>query len=238
MKHFKRSVLTKNLSTFLLCGPLFVFVSESYYQGLSAFDLDRLYDFFSGQSAYNLMLILSLYTVFWVKRLSLIVLPLFFAMNIFLGIQIFIGSLDKLLLILNFIYLGASFIFITFWSDELQDAIYNPFFTPQDIEKRSGYNLIAELVDQNGGLCIASITNWDKEGCFMNILDGAKIPKGTVEIKMEFNGIHFDQRARVMTNYDKGIGIKFILDKRVEQEYNWNELYELINDMGYKPRLI
>ncbi|MDH5581763.1 MAG: hypothetical protein OEY33_07635, partial [Bdellovibrionales bacterium] len=179
----------------------------------------------------------TIYSVFWIKRFSLIFLPIFFLFNIFMSVQLFIQSLDKLLLILNFIYLGASFMFYTFWSDELKDAVYNPLFTPQDIEKRSDYGLVAELTDSKGVNYLGSITNWDKEGCFINILNNNSIPRNEVDFKLKLKGVLFCQKGRVVSNYDRGVGVKINLDKQVDQEYNWTELYELINDMGFSPRL-
>ncbi|MFZ8934478.1 MAG: hypothetical protein ACO20H_01395 [Bacteriovoracaceae bacterium] len=238
MNHFKRSTLTKNLTIFILFGPLFVLILEAYNKGLSAFDLSFMESLLYQNTYYIIGLLFALYSVFWIKRFSLFILPLFFLLNIFIGVELFIQSLDKLLLIVNFIYLGASFVFLTFWMDELKDAVYNPLCTPQDIEKRSSYGLVAELTDTNGVSYIGSVTNWDKEGCFVNILNSNTVPKNKVKFSLKLRGMLFCHNARVVSSYDRGVGIKIILDKQVDQEYNWTELYELINDMGFSPKLI
>jgi hypothetical protein len=172
------------------------------------------------------------------KKFSKVFLVLFFAHISLYGFLLFFESFDKIILVLNFIYIVFSFYFYICWTFELRKAIYLPCYTPYDIGDKTYYDLKGKVSFDDGKKeLLGFIVNWDKEGCFFYSREKfPKKKKGYLTLQIEFEGLIFLQRAEIVTSYFSGIGLRFAPNrKEIGSIYSWNDFFKIIGDRGFLP---
>lgn len=235
MRLHKRSQIIRNFCLFLLCSIFFVHLVKSLELGKSALNYIEIKQTTLENWWILVVLFPTLYTVFWVKRTSKYFLIAFFCVVFYSSLIPLFGKFDKTIFILNFIFITLYFLFYFFWSDEIKDSIYCPGFSPNNIQINSDFGLNAQVLDLRNYEFKGHITNWDSNGCFIYLEHPIKACRGRVAVNIEFEGKDFNQKGRVVSSFDNGIGVQFELGKKPSKKYGWPEFFDILIDRGYYP---
>lgn len=144
---------------------------------------------------------------------------------------LFFEGFDKVLLLLNFVYISCAFYFYQLIILELEEAFYNPNFTKRDLSvigKLQNVKIIAEG-QQIEGL----VTNMDKGSLFIKT-DGPQLQlPQKVKIEVQYLGRPFFIIGNIMTSYSNGVGLKIENgENSSNNDLGWNELYDILKDRG------
>ncbi|MGZ3789265.1 MAG: hypothetical protein ACXVLQ_12125 [Bacteriovorax sp.] len=235
MKILKRNYGLRNLLIFLTLSLVYLQAVSSLSIGSSLFSLASLRSFFVDHSIILAITSLTVFMVVKIKKYSEILLLLCLTMIVGKSFILLSGSFNKLTLVLNFIYLVFAFYFFVSWELEVALASYNPLFSIYDLEKEPRFKLTANISpsEDGSGAAQARITNIDEESCFLLLAPGADFELNTSRkyyLDANFEGVHFRQRAQLVSRYDRGVGLVFedFPDARV----SWSVLYKVCLERG------
>ncbi len=235
MKILKRNYGHRNLIIFLVLSLIYLQAVSSLSYGRSIFSMASLRSFFLDHPFIIFLTLVTGYMVTSVKKYSEFALLFCLIMIVGKCFILLSGSFNKLTLVLNFIYLVFAFYFFVTWELEVGLASFNPLFSEHDLEKEARFELQAQISSSETGedAVEVHITNLDEESCFL------LLPK---ENTFEFNpgkkyyldsyyeGIHFRHEARLVSAYDRGIGL--LLEKFPDARVSWSELYKVCLERG------
>lgn len=234
IKFYKRSTVSKNICLFIMLSPVFLQLVFSMVKGHSSLDLVR---FQSLIMDYLLLWALGLFTVVsaWFGKRSSRFSFLAYTLIIFaLSIQQFLVFSDKIILFFSFFYLIFSFYFFLFWSLELDEPIYKPGFSSNELGPQRDFNLTAKIIDGNS-IHVGWLTNWNSSSCFVCFDEPINLKSSRIILSFDFEGLEFRSLGIVHTGYGNGFGIKI---PPIEVEgHSWDELFNIIDDRGFLPRL-
>ncbi len=235
MKILKRNYGHRNLMFFLGLSLVYLQAVYSLSIGKSLFSLALVSSFLAN---HYLILSLTLFTAFMILKIKKFsALLLLACLIVIVGKSFFLlsSSFNKLTLVLNFVYLVFAFYFFITWEQEVGLASYNPKFSKNDLEKETRFNLQAKLLtvdDQLEGVS-ALITNIDEASCFL-LLQGAPgfrlNPSRKYLLESTYEGVRFQQIARVVSSYDRGVGLVF--NESPDSRYSWKALYKVCLERG------
>ena len=237
MNILKRNYTHRNLIIFLLLSLIYLEAISSLAVGDSLFSLARLRDFFVNHYIVLASTLLSIYTALKFKKYSQWVL---LANVVLIAGENFIllsGSFNKLILVLNFIYVIFAFYYYIIWELEVELACFNPKFTRFDLAKEVRFPLKAYLISEGEGLKKISVhlTNIDDQSCFV-LLDQSALdevsPKDKYQLLLDFDGVEFTTKAFVVSRYDRGYGLMFEKRKSGLNQPNWSDLYHVCRERG------
>ncbi len=223
---------------------IFIFLSQIYLQtiyslslGISVLSLDSIELFFSNS---YLIFILGLFTialVFKGKKYSDRVLLLFLCCVVVKNFFLLASSFNKMILVLNFLYLSFAFYFYMSWDVEISKACFNPRFSKNDLEKTTRFLIDGKLLDlQENVLDEVKISNIDEHSCFI-ILNNEKAIN-SIHRHKEFilytnlEGVEFYSRARLTAVYGQGLGFELITSNQKNTQPEWSELYKVCLERG------
>lgn len=239
MQIYARSILVYQLLIFCVFSPYFLHVADSLVEGFSALDQIKLYSFLTNRLS---VLILAAVALVCVWRLSAYAKYVMLALVLnCLGVALYVAlkDLNKIVLILCFIYAVTAYYLLMLYNIEIESAAYNPLYSSQTIGRRSDYKLGCSLIS-GGNKYQGYLTNWDERGCFVSLEPGeANLVElhGEIEIEVLLDGHLFKQNAYIVSSYLQGVGIRFTMQTQAQQEdYNWLSYYRIIDDRGYFPR--
>ena len=234
MELYRRGTIIRNQIIFIIFSFVYLQIVHEIAVGRSAIDKKT---FLLLVDKYQWLVILGIVTLvltYYGKKLAKYLFVLYAVGIIVLSLQIFIESFDKTVLILNFIYIPLSYYFYLFFSSELNQSLYCPGFVKNAIGSKFEYDLPVSLkssrVEASGKL-----SNWDRESCFVVVNDGDKLPRGHIDLSIMFEGQKFSFQGIVGTRVGQGIGIRIKLNKQ-RKMFDWWDLYEIIQNRGYKLR--
>lgn len=233
---FRRGVLIRNLLIFITLALIHFQVLDWRIQGKIATQWQPFLDLMLANKILLLTYGLTFISIFKAWRVSRFFLALFVSIIAFKGITFFFIKFDKMILALDFAFIVVGFLFCLFWWMKLNESIYRPGFTRNDIGKRSEYDFPVIITLGTDEIYRGYLTNWDEVGCFVNIENSVEHLVGEVLVSIEKFGRKFTHRGRVMTGYAEGVGIKFNDQQEKESDHDWFDFYDIINDRGYYPR--
>lgn len=234
MKILKRNYGHRNLMIFLVLSLVYLQAIASLAHGNSLFSLIGLRSFFIDHYIVLLLTVISAYMIVKIKKYSQ--LMLLFCLIVIVGKSFILlsGSFNKLTLVLNFIYLIFAFYFFVSWELEVELAAFNPLFSKFDLEKESRFKLLANInIDGNNEVEVVHITNIDEESCFLLLPKDSKLelnPSKKYFLDSNYEGVHFRHQARLVSSYDRGIGLLF--EKSPDVRASWSELYKVCLERG------
>jgi hypothetical protein len=175
------------------------------------------------------------YMVFKLKKHSAIILLACLILIVGKNFILLSDSFNKLTLVLNFIYLVFAFYFFITWELEVGLASFNPQFSSYDLEKESRFHLPAIISsDAEGEDSVqALITNIDQESCFLLMPKNSPLeldPTRLYFLESNYEGVRFRHSARLVSSYDRGIGL--IFDISSDARVSWSELYKVCLERG------
>lgn len=242
VKVLKRSRLTKNLLLYLPLCIFFIHIVESLSQGKSALSLAEIFSLVDTHRPLLIFLPFVFTSIFYVKKLSRVLLLLFLGGVFVQSISPFFKEYDKIILLLNFFFIVVSYHFYLFWDLELKDALYRPGFTKNDLVECYPYDLDVTVKTESGKPLKGQLTNWNPGSCFVALdVDNKnsfffKRPQRVI-LELTIEGKKFESSGEILTAYYNGLGIK--LDKRDKKSYlpSWEDFYAIIDQRGLKPLL-
>ncbi len=235
MKILKRNYGHRNLIIFLILSMIYLHSIYSLSQGRSLFTTLSFRSFFIEHYLILLVTMITWHMVMNIKKYSKYFLM--FCLTLIVGKNFILlsNSFNKLTLILNFIYLLFAFYFFISWELEVSLASFNPRFSSLDLEKESRFVLKARIINESDETKSIDtvVTNLDEESCFLLLptVDGVDLNlKKHYLLESIYEGVSFKQKARLVSSYDRGIGL--MLSHGLENRFSWTELYKVCLERG------
>ncbi len=142
------------------------------------------------------------------------------------------GSFNKLTLVLNFLYLVFAFYYFVTWEIEVGLACFSPNFSKYDLEKEARFRLTGKISPNESGINFTEvrISNIDEQSCFLLLPEGHEIEGLDFYLDSIYEGVHFKHKARLVSKYDRGVGLVFL--KSFNTRATWSELYKVCLERG------
>ena len=232
---YRRGVILRNQMVFIILSFVYLQIVREIAVGRSAIDKKTFLVMLEEHQWLFVLGLIALMLTYLGKRLAKHFFVLYGISIIFLSIQIFVQSFDKLILVLSFIYILLSYYFYMFLDSELSHSLYRPGFVSNSIGSKCEYDLPVSLqspkVKASGKL-----SNWDRESCFVVVNENDSLPRSRINLSIIFEGQKFSFQGVVSTRVGQGIGIRIKSEKRVV--FDWLDFYEIIQNRGYRPRIV
>jgi hypothetical protein len=203
--------------------------------GRSLFSLTSFRSFFINHYIIFALTVVTGQMVMKIKKYSELILLVCLIVIVGKNFILLSDSFNKLTLVLSFVYLVFAFYFFITWELEVGLASFNPKFSTHDLEKESRFKLQASIrtSEADEGGVSAFITNIDEGSCFLLLPDTESFdlnPSTKYFLESIYEGVHFRHCARLVSSYDRGIGLVFedFPDARV----SWSELYKVCLERG------
>lgn len=232
MKILKRSNLIYNQVLFVIFSVVYLHISFSLDADISAVDFPRFLNMLKGLPLLMGLSIVSIISLLMIRKVAIYLLSLLTLIVFYKSFSLFLLSYDKLLLVLNVVYMLVSYNMILLLKEELSLAIYRPGFKDNSLEVENYKNLTANL-SVDGRVLSGNITNLDKLGLVVKVDNNTQI-KGTVDINIPFEGEEFYSKGIVATKFTDGYGIKILASKKTPSVLQWKDLYNIFYRRGYK----
>ena len=170
-----------------------------------------------------------------IKKFSEIILMLSLIVIVGKSFILLSASFNKLTLVLNFVYLVFAFYFFITWELEVALASFNPKFNSSDLEKESRFRIKAIISANKNGENAEEviITNIDEGSCFLLLSNTSSFNRKKSKkyfLESTYEGVCFRHTARLVSSYDRGIGLVF--DHSPDLRYSWSELYKVCLERG------
>lgn len=235
MKILKRNYGHRNLILFLILSLVYLQAIYSLSNGRTIFSMLSLRSFFLDHYLIIALTAVTTFMVLKIKKFSE-----FFLLFCLIAIAgksfvLLSSSFNKLTLVLNFIYLVFAFYFFITWELEVALASFNPKFSTHDLEKESRFKLSGMISsDAEGEDSVpVLITNIDMESCFLLLPKDSTLDLNVSKLyflESNYEGVRFRHSARLVSTYDRGIGLLFL--KSADSRVSWSELYKVCLERG------
>lgn len=235
LKLLKRSQNLKLILSLLFLALIHFYNILSINIGESVFDFSRITGFLIQFWPLVALFILTFLSVYYAKRFSKILMVSFLGIIFLWNFYLFFKDFNKSLMLLSFIFFVVSLYFIGIWNFELEEAIYSPNFSLNDLEilPRNQFDV---WIETSSGECIPGIlTNWDKNGCFFVAKEKETISPQNLTLNINFEENQYSQKGQVVSTFGKGVGIRFNFCDESGKFLNWNDFFKIIDDRSYRP---
>lgn len=235
MKILKRNYSHRNLILFLVLSLVYLQAIYSLSSGRTLFSLDTFRKLSIDQYLIFALTGITCFMIMKIKKFSEWVLLACLVVIVGKNFILLSDSFNKLTLVLNFIYLVFAFYFFITWELEVGLASYNPKFSLHDLEKESRFKLRGQIkttAEDSEGIDVC-ITNIDNESCFLLMPATASLkldPSKKYFLESTYEGVRFSHMARLVSSYDRGIGLVF--EEFPEARVSWSELYKVCLERG------
>lgn len=239
MQIHSRPVVIFQLILFCLLSPYYLHLAESLIHGVSSLDLLTVKTFAFNHPIALALAALSAISVWRMSKYANLFAFLLVICSLFIGMQLALVDLNKIILLMTFIYAITAYYLVMLYRVETNSAAYNPLYSHQTIGQRSEYDLPCMVrIGEDGYL--GQLTNWDENGCFVSLTPGEAglvDLRGDVKVEVRLDGHTFTQEGNVVSSYERGVGIRFTHAAKDQGSlYNWEEYFKIIDDRGYAPR--
>ncbi len=146
---------------------------------------------------------------------------------------------NKLILFLLFFYIVISYYFYQIWNNEIEEPYYNANYDEGDLFQPMLFKIKVKVISDEF-IETGILTNWNYSGLFI-YLDKALEAKPSSNVKLAIeinhNGKTFKQQGSLITyNQDlRGLGLKFDYLNSDQHSFNWMQINEIFEDLGYVP---
>ena len=238
MRIYRRSATCNNVLVFVVGSIPYWHILQSIENGQTALDYKKLLQLAQDNIYLVSLMAVTAISILKIKKWSLFPFVIFTGWISFNCLSVFFGGLDKLILILGFVYILCSFYFYLFLKMELQEVIYCPGYSLNNIGKKAEHDFNALLELKGGDKINGYLSNWGQNGCFVVLQRKFVAKKRSVTLSVNFEGQKFEQKGEIVTSYGTGVGVKFIEKMDVLKKYgqNWQDFYTIIKDRGYLPQ--
>lgn len=217
---------------FCLLSLFFLSVVESLEDGVSALDLKQFVARLKADSTLLVWFTIVFISVFKGMKTSPYIFLSFCLYVLTRSLGVFFIDLDKLILMLTFLYSVISYNFFLFLRLELNEPFYNPSY-PDNIMPDFGYRKLPILVKQGNANIPGFLTNWGENGFYCKLPESDSIIKGKIEVEITLENHTFFTEGVIMTNGRGGIGVRIL--KNPVPDLGWSDYYGIINELGLRP---
>lgn len=229
----ERGTIIRNQIVFILLSVVYLQIVREIAQGQSAIDKGA-FLLLVGQHQWLFVLgFFTLVLTYYGKNVAKYFFAIYSIGIIFLSIQTFIQSFDKIILVLNFIYILLAYYSCMFFASELERALYHPGFVNNSIGAKCEYDLPISL-ESSKFKAVGRLSNWDKDSCFVFIEGDGKLPRGRATLSTVFEGQTFTFQGVVRTKVGQGVGIR--IKSKKKEMFDWSDFYEIISNRGFRLR--
>ncbi len=229
-----------NIILYLFFSLLFIFLQELFKNSGTIVQKNYLKVFLVNHiSIVGVFFVTGLFFLSYKKKLAIGGFVLSTLITIVLTMYNLNINFSKFILIILFSYIILAFYLLQFYSSEVTESYYNPFFDEKNLFNPMLKQIKVELVQSDEKVYEGYLTNWSEEGCYIYLHEDKKV-RGAVELKITFQDTEFTTKGRVVSHQKNGIGIK-LKNSANEETLNtlgWFEFYEIIEEMGYNPELL
>lgn len=239
MQIHSRPIVILQLMIFCILSPYYLHLSQALAKGVSILNQNTLLELVSDRYMLIILAAVSALTVWRMSSFAKWSVGSLVFVCLATSMHIALVDLNKIILILSFVYVITAYYLLMLFHVEIKSASYNPLYASSTIGQRSEYELPCKLkLDHEviGG----QLTNWDEKGCFVSFEEPvANLMElhGDLTLEMRLDGHVFTQKGKVVSTFNRGVGIRFtpILNDASES-YNWIEYFKIIDDRGFIPR--
>lgn len=218
----------------------FVFFQEGLLRAHTVFDPGFLKTIVIGFLPFNILLLVTAVSIFFLKKSAKFLFPLCVLGASFLSVYNLVGDFSKLVIIALFLFILTAYYFYQFLLIELDEAYYNPQYHLDDLFSPMLKKIHCEVIDEGSGeVCKGILTNWNPNGCFIHLGNGiedASLKK--VTIKMNLSGRMFEAKARLASRAADGLGYGFRMASAKDEEFGWKDFHSIVEQMGYNVELL
>lgn len=217
---------------YLVLSIVYLHIIYALDADISAININRFKGLLLGMPYLIIFTLFLSMSLFLVKRYSKYLLLLFSFFIFYKSFSIFILNFDKLILILNVVYVLISYNIYILFDQEMNRSIYKPDFLSGSIDVDL-YKLVdVELIsDRSSQVLRGKLVNFD-DNSLVIYTDNTNI-NGPVKLTLKYNKSIFSCSARIMTKYDNGLGLQVVSDKNDNHELDWQEFYSIKESRGF-----
>lgn len=244
LKIIHRTSTVWNILGFVLLTLFFFFVEKAIFNNQTALDIVAFKEFLRDQKYLLVGTFITFGSIYFYKKMSkYFYIALVGWISLMVGIDIY-TIFDKLLISLLFIFILIAYYFYIVLCLELDKACFNTNVDKNELFAPMLYEISCQIksemkLDESSELYLL---NWDKSSCFI-ASKWKDLPKNKkVEFTVEYKERKFSQFARIVS-FRKGIGFGVIFlkekpDEKKDLKLSWNELYEIMSDLGLDVRYL
>lgn len=230
LKIIYRSAVIWNIVLHFLLSVLFLILQQAIFQESSVLSSVFFKTTLVNYWPIVTVVVFSSILVFNLKKIS----QDFFMFTVFVvslttAVQLWF-EFSKLILLVLFIYILASYYLRFMLKADLNQAYYNPGFSEEDLFEPMLFKIKVEVIEKKSKqIYTGFLTNWDETGCFLQ-LEGLPKEKN-LELKFYFKNHVFTDNGHIATisKKNKAIGVRF---QNRDSQLGWSEIYKIISDMG------
>lgn len=231
MKILKRSSVITNSIVFCFFSLAYIHLVNSFHKGVSALIVKDLLSFLGQEKILVFGMIAVVFCLYNCLKVSRIVFPIFAIVITLKSGILFFEGFDKVLLLLNFVYISCAFYFYQLIILELEEAFYNPQFTKRDLTVNGKLQNVKIITE--GEKVDALVTNLDKGSLFVKTSRPVLQISQRIRIEVDYLGRSFQIIGNIMTSYAGGVGVKIENGENTSNnDLGWNELYDILKDRG------
>ncbi|RLA65075.1 MAG: hypothetical protein DRQ88_02540 [Epsilonproteobacteria bacterium] len=236
LKLYKRNITIQNVLIVLVFSLFFLHILYAFKNGESAFNRLSFFYLLKDKWPITILFFLSFISVFFVRVFSKYLLFLFFTGIFGLSLYLFFEDFNKIILFLTLIYFFVTFYFLGLWNRELEEAVYTPNFSLNDVEIRPPFAFNVCLETEEGQTIAGNLTNWNRSGLFFISRDDIPHTKKPIRLRVNFEDIEFEEVGHIVTRFGKGAGIRFNDNDNSDNFLGWKDFYKIIDDRGYRSK--
>ncbi len=239
----KRNINIITVAYFCLLSLFYLFFIHIFKNEESLLISSQMEYFLREYSWYVALSILTLYSVWFFKKMSVVILFSYLTFPIFAGFFVLFFHFDKLLLFSIFFYVIFSyFIFFIFYR-EIKSSYFCSNYLENDFLAGNLFKLKIEIT-VNQKVYVGELTNWDSRSLFIHFADKINLPFGSdCNLVIPYLGRHFYLKARplAVTKSKNGFGFEIKEDLKSDikntnaNELGWNQIYHLLLQRGHLP---
>lgn len=239
MNILKRNYIHRNVLLFLVFTIFYMHALDCLAYGVSIASFEAM-NLINYKHVFIWFLVLmSFFSIFFVRKHSekfLLATLIFVSLKNFMLLSY---SFNKLILLLDFVYLLFAFYFYVAWELETKRACFRPRFSKNDLEKESRAILSGELL-VDGKSWPIHLSNLDENSCFLILKEKLTsqelkevLESDEIYVASMLEEVNFKQKIRISAKYDRGLGVEFLNNQKDNSTYDYPNLYKICLERGY-----
>lgn len=236
-----RSAVVWNAVLFVLFSYVFLYFQYLYINVGTIKDKINLIGFINTNIGAGVLFLITIFSLIRCLKVGRYFLLMSSLATLILSVANLNAEFSKFNILLLFVYLVISYYIYEFYIFDQKESYYNPLYKSNDLFKPMLTEIPIKLMKADKEIFQGVLTNWSSEGCFV-VGEEPKPISGKLQAIIEFDGVEFKQTGVVVSKAKDldAFGIRFLENKRKKDKNSlgWNQFYEIIDEMGYKPEFL
>lgn len=239
LKIVSKSNIVWNIMIFVVLSAAFFIIQNAMKGQSSSFNISYLKDMFKQFSYIFIIHVICLVTVYNLKKIS----KFFFLLTVFLVLLentiLLKDDVDKLSIFINSFYIIWSFFFYQILKLEISEPYYYLNYSNYEMFEPVLLNIHCFANDLNNESFRGKIVNWSENGIFVKFDKPVNL-LNINKLEVNFNDEVFNIKVKNVskTNDLLGYGFRIIKSEKKVTEFNWDDLYSILDEMGLEAKLI